>query len=57
MCGYFYIGFLDLMSKGKILKDFTNLFGKIDKGILHYFLEQHTNINKPHVCEIKQVYL
>ena len=26
MCGYFCIGFIDFMRKGKILTDFTNLF-------------------------------
>ena len=28
MCGYFCIGFIDFMLKGKILTDFTNLFTK-----------------------------
>ena len=26
MCEYFYIGFIDLMSKGKNLLDYTNVF-------------------------------
>ena len=26
MCGYFCIGFIDFMLKGKILLDYTNLF-------------------------------
>ena len=26
MCGYFYIGFIDLMLKGTSLFDYTNLF-------------------------------
>ena len=26
MCGYFCIGFIDFMLKGKSLADFTNLF-------------------------------
>ena len=26
MCGYFYIGFIDYMFKGKGLTDYTNLF-------------------------------
>ena len=29
MCGYFCIGFIDFMLKGKILADFTNLFHQI----------------------------
>ena len=43
MCGYFGIGFIDFMCKGKSLTDFTNLFlpknlkdnGKV---MLNYFL-------------------
>ena len=30
MCGYFYIGFIDFMLKGKILLDYTNLFSRND---------------------------
>ena len=26
MCGYFFIGFIDIMLKGKSFLDFTNLF-------------------------------
>ena len=42
MCGYFCTGFIDFMSKGKVLLDFTNLFSpndydKNDKIILKYF--------------------
>ena len=42
MCGYFCIGFIDLMLKGKSLLDYTNLFSpndyeKNDKIILKYF--------------------
>ena len=42
MCGYFYIGFIDFMLKGKCLLDYTNLFSpndyeKNDKIILKYF--------------------
>ena len=42
MCGYFCIGIIDLMLKGKILLDYTNLFPpndyeKNDKTILKYF--------------------
>ena len=42
MCGYFCIGFIDFMLKGKSLLDYTNLFfpndyEKNDKVILKYF--------------------
>ena len=42
MCGYFCIGFVDFMLKGKGLLDYTNLFSpndceKNDKIILKYF--------------------
>ena len=42
MCGYFCIGFIDLMLKGKSLLEYTNLFSpndyeKNDKIILKYF--------------------
>ena len=42
MSGYFYIGFLDFMLKGKSFLDYTNLFSpndyeKNDKIILEYF--------------------
>ena len=42
MCGYFCIGIIVLMLKGKILLDYTNLFPpndyeKNDKTILKYF--------------------
>ena len=42
MCGYFCIGFIDFMLKGKILLAFTNLFSpneckKNEKIILKYF--------------------
>ena len=30
MCGYFCIGFIDFMLKGKILLDYTNLFSPND---------------------------
>ena len=41
MCGYFCIGFIDFMLKGKSLLDYTNLFSpndyeKNDKIILKY---------------------
>ena len=43
MCGYFCIGFISYMFKGKRLTDFTNLFSsknfkKIDDMILNYFV-------------------
>ena len=42
MCGYFCIGFIDFMLKGKSLLDYTNLFSpndyeNIDQIILTYF--------------------
>ena len=42
MCGYFCIGFIDFMLKGKSLLDYTNLFSpndyeKNDKIIPKYF--------------------
>ena len=42
MCGYFGIGFIDFMLKGKSLLDYANLFSpddyeKNDKIILKYF--------------------
>ena len=42
MCGYFCIGFIDFMLKGKSLLDYSNLFSpsdyeKNDKIILKYF--------------------
>ena len=42
MCGYFCIGFIDFMLKGKILLDYTNLcspneYEKNDKTILKHF--------------------
>ena len=43
MCGYFCIGFVCFMLKGKTLADFTNLFSsnnlhKNDNIILNYFM-------------------
>ena len=45
MCGYFCIGFINHMFKGKSLTDFTNLFSlnnfkKNDNIILNYFLDK-----------------
>ena len=42
MCGYFFIGFIDFVIKGKSLKDFTNLFSQSnitrnDNMILNYY--------------------
>ena len=42
MCGYFCIGFIDFMLKGKILLEYTNMFTpedyeNKDKIILKYF--------------------
>ena len=42
MCGYFYIGIIDFMLKGKNVLDYTNLFSpnkyeKNDKMILKRF--------------------
>ena len=46
MCGYFCVGFIDFMLKGKTLTEYTNLFStnnfkKNDNIILNYFM---TNI-------------
>ena len=43
MCGYFCIGFIDFMLKGKTLTEFTNLFSpnnfkENDDIILNYFM-------------------
>ena len=43
MCGYFCIGFIDFMFKGKSLTEYTNLFSrndfkKNDDTILKYFM-------------------
>ena len=43
MCGYFRIGFIDHMFKGKTLTEYTNLFSlngfkKNDDTILNYFM-------------------
>ena len=48
MCGYFYIGFIDYMFKGKSLTDYTDLlspnnFKKNDDIILSYFLNKLLN--------------
>ena len=46
MCGYFYIGFIGYMFKGKSLIDYTNIFSpnnfkKNDDIILNYFSVHH----------------
>ena len=43
MCGYFCIGFIDFMFKGKTLTEYTNLFSpndfkRNDDTILNYFM-------------------
>ena len=43
MCGYFCIGFINFMFKGKTLNDYTNLFSpndfyKNDDIIINYFM-------------------
>ena len=48
MCGYFHIGFIDFMLKGKTLSEYANLFSpndfkKNDNIILNYFV---SNIQK-----------
>ena len=61
MCGYFCIGFIDFMLKGKTLTEFTNLFSpnnfaKNDDIILKYFT---TNVLKMTECnsyEIHNIY-
>ena len=45
VCGYFCIGFIDYMFKGKSLTDYSNLFSrnnfkKNDDIILNYFLNK-----------------
>ena len=37
MCGYFCIGSIDFMLKGKVLLDYANVFSPNDKKILKYF--------------------
>ena len=37
MCGYFSIGLINSMFKGKSLTDYTNNFKKNDDIILNYF--------------------
>ena len=51
MCGYFCIGFIDLMLAGKKLTDFTSLFSphdfeKNDSIILSYFQDEWNRWNK-----------
>ena len=46
MCGYFCIGFFDLMLKGNNVTDFTNLFSpnnfkKLDDIILKYIKNRY----------------
>ena len=58
MCGYFCIGFIDFMFKGKILTEFTNLFSpnsfeKNDDIILSFFKDNNSikAIDKTHLSE------
>ena len=48
MCGFFCIGFIDYMFKGKSVTDYTNLFSpnnfkKNDGIVLNYFLNKLYN--------------
>ena len=48
MCGYFCIGFIDFMLKGKTLTKYTNRFlpnnfKKNDDTILNYFMSKFKN--------------
>ena len=38
MCGYFCIGFIDFMLKGKTLTEYANKFKKNDDIVLNYFM-------------------
>ena len=38
MCGYFCIGFIDFMLKGKTLTEYSNNFKKNDDIVLNYFM-------------------
>ena len=38
MCGYFCIGFIDFMFKGKTLTEYANNFKKNDDIVLNYFM-------------------
>ena len=43
MCGYFFIGFINFMFKGKSMTDYTNIFSqnnfkRNDDMILNYFM-------------------
>ena len=58
MCGYFCIGFIDFMLKGKKLTEYTNLFSpnnfkKNDDIILNYFI---SNILKWMILIKHQIY-
>ena len=41
MCGYFCIGFIDFMLKGKSLLDYTNLFSPNDYDENHKIILKH----------------
>ena len=58
MCGYFCLGFIDFMFKGKTLTEFTNLFSpnsfeKNDDIILSFFKDNNSikAIDKTHLSE------
>ena len=51
MPGYFFIGFIDFMFKGKTQTDFENYL------VLPHNSKKNININKPHVHGKKCIYL
>ena len=51
MPGYFFIGFIDFMFKGKTQTDFENYL------VLPHNSKKNINMNKPHVHDKKYIYL
>ena len=51
MPGYFLIGFIDFMFKGKTQTDFENYL------VLPHNSKKNINMNKPHVHDKKYIYL
>ena len=51
MPGYFFIGFIDFMFKGRTLTNFENYL------ILPHNFKKNINMNKPHVHDKKYIYL
>ena len=51
MPGYFFIGFIDFMFKGKTLADFENYL------VLPHNFKKNINMNKPHAHGKKYIYL